>query len=101
MSQSPIPKDVLKAYAKPQTEWWQKAGIVEKPTIPAWCPSGGKQGKTGVKEWHYNLCVVLYADAQAFLAALAEYDRIRKAEDTELFGITSEDSWDEIKKETS
>jgi hypothetical protein len=101
MSQSPIPKDVLKAYAKPQTEWWRRAGIVEHPKIPAWCPNGGKQGSTGVKEWHYNLCVVLYADAQAFLVALAAHDRIRQAELRELFGVTTEDSWEEIKRKIS
>ena len=98
MSQSPISRDVLMAYAKPQTEWWQKAGIVERPKIPAWCPNGGKHGRTDVKVMHYDLCVVLYADAKAFLAALAEYDRIRKAEDRELYGITNEDSWEEIKR---
>ena len=91
MSQSNIPKDVLKGYAKPQKEWWQKAGIVDHPTIPAWCRGGGKQTTTDVKEWHYHLCAVLCADARAFLAALAEYDRICEAAEKELLGFTDEE----------
>ena len=76
--------------------------------MPNHNPSGGKRQEfcsipqyprgVLVEARHYDLCVPLFADAQAFLAALAEYDRIRDAKDKELFGITSEDSWEEVER---
>ena len=71
--------------------WWEKAGVVLRPTTPTWCQQGGKQAAMPVASIHYNLCVVLAADAAAFLAAAAEYQRIMNQAWEEIFGVTSDE----------
>ena len=91
MSSSPIPKDILVEFAKPKlklphrkaTSWWARAGIVEHPKIPVWCPQGGKQGTISNELMHYNLTHVLLEDAKMFLAAVAEYNRVVHEENSE------------------
>ena len=91
MSSSPISKDILVEFTKPKlklphskaTSWWARAGIVEHPKIPVWCPQGGKQGTISNELMHYNLTHVLLEDAKMFLAAVAEYNRVVHEEDSE------------------
>ena len=65
----------LLAYAQPQKEWWHRA-------------AHNHCERTQNSNILYNLRCVLYADVQTYLAAVAEYDRIRENAEKTFLGFT-------------
>ena len=65
----------LQAYAQPQIEWWKRAANSQCERM--------QNGNI-----LYNLRCVLYADVQAYLAAVAECDRIQDAANKKFLGFT-------------